>query len=250
MSKVNDDLIFKLRERLINLNTITGDKFEDIKLMRDLKEDFEDYLKNNKDNEHKHIENSIYALEALIDYNIRDNRKSAYQLILPMLENLEFGENIELTKSNYNKCLLFFCITLNENYKKAQIIVKTLEKSVETYDTKENLKLKVLSSAYINLAENMLNTNIYDKMEDEERKELTALFAETCDKARKMLFENKMYSLLSILTLKESVFYSKNDTPDDIERIKRLRKKMTKDEINHMESIKYRGMGVLMWFLL
>jgi hypothetical protein len=53
---------------------------------------FQIYLSKHKDNEHKHIENTICVIKALIDYSLNCFLKSDYEIILPMLEYLEFGK--------------------------------------------------------------------------------------------------------------------------------------------------------------
>jgi len=100
LNKSNDEVIFELRGRFLNLNYNNN-----ILKMKSLQADCETYLSSNKDNEYKHIENTIHILKAAIDYSQNDNRESAYKKILPLLENLEFGKKADLFVSRYNRIL-------------------------------------------------------------------------------------------------------------------------------------------------
>ena len=82
-----------------------GGGLHNVEEMKSLQTECEAYLSNNKDNKHKHIENTVHILNALIDYNLNDNRKSAYDKVLPMLENLEFGEKVGLFESPYDRII-------------------------------------------------------------------------------------------------------------------------------------------------
>jgi len=231
--KSNDELIFELRGHFISL----GDN-HDVEKMKSLQIDCENYLANNEDNEHKHIENTIHILKALIDYILNDNLKSAYEKALPMFENLEFGKKIELFESPYNRLLLIHGITLSKNYKQANTILKAIEASYGTYPVKESLKADNLSAAYLNFIENLLYSKFYAKPTPKAREETQNLFKETVDKAREVISEDRG-ELLVILPLKEAAFYHSNVYPNEKEDLDKVRKDFIKKEVDILKKIEY-----------
>jgi len=233
LDKPNDELIFKLREHFINLNDN-----HNIKKMNALQILCENYLSKNEDNEHKHVENTTYVLKGLIDYNLNDNRKSAYEKILPMLENLEFGKKEKLLESSYNRYLLIYSIALCKNYKQANSILKIIENSFENSLANESLKSKSLSCAYINFTENLLYSKLYREITAlEENKIINKLFQETCEKARKILLKKDRYDLLVVLSIKEQAFYKSNVLPKEIEELNEIRKNAHQEEFHFLRSI-------------
>ncbi|MCL2610564.1 MAG: winged helix-turn-helix domain-containing protein [Defluviitaleaceae bacterium] len=228
----SDNLIFELRARFINLNTS-----HDIEKMKSLQRDCEDYLANNKDNAHKHIENTIHMLKALIDYNLHDNRKSAYEKIIPMLENLQFGEKTGLFESCYNRNLLVYSISLAKDYKQANLILNIIIKSFEAYPVKESLKMEYIACSYINFAENLIYSNLYDEHTSEEKAKIKNLFKEIYEKTRKILFEEDREDLLVLLSIKEITFYSINSSLKTGEELNEIRKKLIQKEVDFLVSI-------------
>jgi len=190
-----------------------------------------------EDNEYKHIESTTHTLKALIDYNLNDNRKSAYEKIVPMFENLEFGDKRGLFESSYNRYLLIYCILLAKNYKQANTILKTIEKSYEAHPVKENLKSENLSWSYINFAENLLYSKLYSEPTPEESEEIKNLFKEVCEKTRKILFEENKHDLLVILSLKETTFHASNVSTKQFGKLDEIRKKLVKKEFDFWASI-------------
>jgi len=232
--KSNDELIFELRGRFLTLGSN-----HDLEKMKSLQIDCEKYLSSNEDNEHKHIENTIYILKASIDYNLNDNRKSAYQKIVPMLENLEFGKKAKIFESNYNRVLLIWTIALSKNYKQANKILDIIERSFEDYPVKESLKIDNLSSAYLNFIENLLYSKYYVKSTPKDREEIKKLFQETTEKARTVITSLNREELLIILPLKEVAFYHSNIYPKEKQEIKKMREGVIKQEVDVLNKIEY-----------
>jgi len=203
-NKTNDNLIFELRGRFINLPSN-----HDIDKMRALQTDCEDYLATNEDNEYKHIENTIHILKSLIDYHLNDNRKSAYEKILPMLENLEFGEKIGLFESDYNRNLLVYSIFLAKDYKQANTILNIIEKSFEAYPVKESLKAEYMICSYINFIEILLHSKLCGKTTDIEVGEIKVLYGRAVEEVKEIISKEGKEGkeeFLIILSLKKQQY--------------------------------------------
>ncbi|MCL2611265.1 MAG: hypothetical protein FWE02_06275, partial [Defluviitaleaceae bacterium] len=80
------DEMQKLRREFLDLK----DTY-DVETMQELQNKMEKYLETYKDTEFKTLENTIYLLKGLINQAKTDDTSISYELILPMLENLEFG---------------------------------------------------------------------------------------------------------------------------------------------------------------
>ena len=195
----DDNIILELKRRFLKLQFNDG-----IEEMKSLQTDYENYLSSNEDNEYRHIENTIYVLKALIDYNLNDNRQSAYEKALPMFENLSFGEKIELTKNNYNKFLLTQGITLSKSYVQAKIILDTLEKSVEKYPVSKGVRHDVLVTSYVNFIEVLVSSKFCSQTTDRAVEEIKMLFFKVLEKAKKIILEEDRLEILASLTIKEA----------------------------------------------
>jgi len=231
-NKSNDDLIYELRGRFINL------KYNhDVKKMKVLQADCEEYFNNYEDNGHNHILNTIHALKALIDYNINDNRESAYKNILPMLENFEFGKKEGLFESPYNRYLLVYSIMLFKNYQQADELLTVIEKSFETYPIEEDLKIESLSWAYINFIEILLHSKLCSRTTDREVEEIKILFWRKIDIAREIILKENRQDLLAILTIKEAQFHLSEFSPRDSKYLTEMRKNLIQQEFEFWENI-------------
>ena len=228
----NDALIFELRGRFLNL------KYNhDTEKMNALKTDCKAYLSIHEDNEHNHIENTIHILKSLIDYNLNDNRESAYEKIHPMLENLEFGKKANIFESDYNRCLLITSIMLLESYKQASEILKIIEKSYEAYPAKDRQKAENLSWLYINFIEILIHSKLCSKTTDREVGEIKYLFFAKINKAREIILKEERQDLLAILSLKEAQFYLSEFSQRDSEYLAEMRKDLIQKEFEFWENI-------------
>jgi len=198
------NLINDLKKRFVNLNYS-----DNLKKMRALVRDCIKYLSHYEDNEYNQVQNTIHVLKAAVDYNLKDNRTSAFGFAKPMFKDLEFGNEMSLLKDNYNKLLLTYGIAFCRDYKLAQSVLENLEKSFEFYNVEEKVKNDTQKWAYINFCEILTHTKIYEKLPEEKLAEVKSLFRKYDDKARDILIdEGTDKLLLSILFIKEQQFYT------------------------------------------
>ncbi|MCL2591924.1 MAG: helix-turn-helix domain-containing protein [Defluviitaleaceae bacterium] len=196
---INHDIREKLMERFRRL---AGN--HDVEELNSLKKDIEKYLENYEDHDDKRMENTLCLIKAWINYKLKDDLKSSYELIVPVLENLKF-DNLE---SNYNKMLLISSITVCKDYSHALELVFRLEESVSTPSIDESIRTQVILHSYLNFAEILLNTKFFIELSSDEEIEVNNLFAEYAEKIRKICFEKDSYEgIHALITLKEGIFH-------------------------------------------
>ena len=186
----------------------------DTEVMRALQEKFEKYLKDGKDTADKQIENTIYLLKGLINFEETNNIKSSYKLILPMLNNLEFGMNMELIRGNYNRKLLIMSIPICESYEQAFRFLNAIEDNFVFYskgaDVEENFKRRM----YIRITNRLLRAKGFEQLSEEELAEVEELFTEYAKKAKMLCVDTKYFNYFAILAAREGLFYGQKDTID------------------------------------
>ena len=186
----------------------------DTEAMRALQEKFEKYLKDNKDTEDKQIENTIYLLKGLINFEETNNIKSSYELILPMLNNLEFGTNMELIRGNYNRKLLIWSIPICESYEQALQFLNAIEDNFLLYPKGKEVEEKFKRRMYIRITNRLLHAKGLEKLSEEELNEVERLFAEYVKKAKMLCVDRDKLKALAILLAREGLFYGEKDTLD------------------------------------
>ena len=197
----------KLREMFLNL-----DSTYDVELMQEIQKAFEKYLKTNADTKYKTLENTIHLLKGLINYEETNNIQSSYELILPMLTNLEFGTNMELIKGNYNRKLLILSIPICKNYKQSFEILNAIENNLELYPKATEVEESFKRNMYIQITDRLLHAKGLEDLSENELNEVEALFKKYVKKAKILCVDEKYFTRLAILIAREGLFNGKRET--------------------------------------
>ena len=200
--------------------------------MKALQKELEYYLENYEDNADKDIENTLHLIKSWINFYLTDDLVSSYNLVLPMLTNLEFGARIESTKSNYSRVLLVDCIFVCRDYKQAFEILQIIEKSLESYPSISHVKEKLLMCAYANYTEMLLNTKYFAEISKEEELEIEKIFFEYSIKVKELSEQTLLHNIGFIMMLREGYF--KNKTAFKASR-EITRNKLRTDEEKELE---------------
>ncbi|MCL2592474.1 MAG: helix-turn-helix domain-containing protein [Defluviitaleaceae bacterium] len=197
----------QLRKMFLTLNSTY-----DVELMQEIQEAFEKYLKTDEDSEFKTLDNTIHLLKGLINYEETNNIKSSYELILPMLYNLEFGKNIERLKFNYNRKLLIFSISICNDYRQSLGILNAIENSLELYPEGKEAEEGFKRDMYIRITNRLLHAKGLEKLSKNELIEVEALFKKYVKKAKILCVDEEYFNCLSILIAREGLFNGKKET--------------------------------------
>ena len=179
-----------------------------IRQLQSFQEDLEEYLNNYEDSLDKRIENTCHLVKSWINYRKTDELESSYELVLPMLMNLEVDTTLKYTENNYNKWLLVVSVGVCKDYNRALQIVKILEKSLEVYPTEKRRENRVKIYAYVNLMEVLSNTKRNNPISGDGCREIEDLFSTYAEKAKKLCREIDMYDMYAIITFNESNLYN------------------------------------------
>ncbi|MCL2592330.1 MAG: helix-turn-helix domain-containing protein [Defluviitaleaceae bacterium] len=199
-------MLLELKNQFLMLdNTYEIDKIVD------MKEKFEKYLKHNEDSELKSIENTIYLLKGLINFEETNDIQSSYKLILPMLTNLEFGTSTELIKGNYNRKLLIMCIPICESYEQALQFLNAIEANFVFYPKGAEAEETFKRYMYIRITNRLLHAKGLENLSEEDLNEVERLFAEYVKKAKILCVDRDKFKALSILIAREGLFYGERE---------------------------------------
>jgi len=196
----------------------------DTEAMRALQEKFEKYLKENKDTADKQIENTINLLKGLINYEETNNIKSSYELILPMLTNLEFGTNMELLRGNYNRKLLIMSISICKSHEQALQFLNAIEDGFVFYPKGKEVEEYYKRNMYIHITDRLLYAKGLEILSEEEVAEVEELFEEYMEKAKILCVNRKYVASLSILFAREGLFHGDKDILDSGTHLARSRR--------------------------
>jgi len=171
-----------------------------------LKERFEHYLENYEDTIDKRMFNTLCLLKALIEYAKTDYIPSSYELMLPMLNNLSFGEKVEYLESNYNKTLLTTSIFMGKSYQQSLDIINAIEASFEEYPLIKKHEYEFKRAMYINFVDRLLYAKGFDELSEEEHEEVTNLFYEYLGYAKFYCEKLGKLNWFAILLVREGLF--------------------------------------------
>ena len=195
----------KLATELSN-EFMTLDNTYNVEKMESLKERFEHYLENYEDTVDKRIFNTLCLLKAFIEYRKTDYIPSSYELMLPMLNNLSFGEEVEYLESNYNKFLLTGSIFMSKSYQQSLDILDAIEASFEEYPLVKKYEYEYKTFMYINFVDRLLYAKAYDDLSEKEHEEVTYLFYEYLGYAKFCCEKQGKLNWFAILLVREGLF--------------------------------------------
>ncbi|MCL2592221.1 MAG: helix-turn-helix transcriptional regulator [Defluviitaleaceae bacterium] len=196
------DELQKLRKQFLDLKWTYN-----VEIMQELQGKMEKYLESYKDTEFKTLENTIYLLKALINQAETDDTSTSYKLALPMLENLEFGDDDYLLQFNYTRKLLEFSIPICEDYNQSLRLIKAVERNLDRYPEDDNTEEDFKRSMYIRMTGRLLNAKAFENLSKEELIKVEWLFKEYIIKARALCADVYNSDSYSILLVREGLFY-------------------------------------------
>ena len=180
----------------------------DVKKMEKLKEELEEYISQFSD---KKFENILHLIKAFINYNKTDDIPSSYELILPLLTNLEFGKNEEYFNRYPNIILLSRSISMCKDYKQAFEILELIEQAAEKYYSNESRQIKIVATAYSSFTENLLNFKKNNPLGEAEQAEIKDKFDEYSRKVMDICYKNKWNSFYATNLFRKGLFYDDKD---------------------------------------
>jgi len=201
VTEMNEKMI-ELREKFLSLQSNS-----DVETMQRMQEELEKYLRDNEGTEFKTLDNTIRLLKGLINYTETNNIHSSYELIFPMLNDLEFGANMERIKCNYNRKLLIFSISICKDYKQSIELINALDKNFDLYPKDEVIEDDFKTFMYINMTERLLYAKAFENLSNEKIEEVTMLFKKYIRKAKGLCAETNRLNWQIILLSRENMFF-------------------------------------------
>jgi len=186
----------------INVNSATA--------LQALQKDAENYLVvNGHDNE---IKNLLHTVKALIHCLLTDDMKASYELVYPMLDDLEFCKYLQIMEyahssvsETFHLAMLTDALTVCIDLEKALYMTNALEKWLVAYKEKEPANYDILiSGIYTNIAQVLLYSKYFS--EDWHEKYI-AEFDKYISLAMDLSYKSERYSQCEMNKLRKYIFY-------------------------------------------
>jgi len=196
----------------------------DTKKLKELKKDLEEFLELYEDMQ---IQNTLYVIDAYLGFIANGDKAAAYNILVPMLESLNFGL---LATSVYDVKLLCASLLFIPHYIRtariADILVDILIEDYTGYPEQE----KTLASVYTNVLSRLLDAKYFEKGTEEEylqsldekirNKEkgyadIDEQFVKHSRNALKLCIEYDWFKLYAINLITNGIFYKDEIRQDD-----------------------------------
>ena len=202
----------KERKRLIHCYCNMNSN-QNVEGLQTLQKELEAFLANEYDRE---VQNTLHTVRALIHFNLTDDIDASYELLRPMLVDLDYGLAVKLDSANpfiksdwdnfYHAIMLIDSIMICKEFAKATMMIKHLETELKIYTDKRDFD-SLMQGLHSGAVMSMLYSKYFEEnLSVEEKQLLDAEFKRHSKIALKLCTDNNWKIAYILNVIRDGIF--------------------------------------------